>query len=107
MGGFSEVAAGLRPYPNGEPGYKEPTTSRDAAKAVASKMTVLREKVYAAICASGDCGLTSDECALVLGESILAVRPRCSELRKTGQIKPNGARRLNASKLMAKVLVKA
>lgn len=42
--------------------------------------------------------LTADECALKLGESILAVRPRVSELaKKYGFLKDSGERRSNDS----------
>jgi DNA-directed RNA polymerase specialized sigma24 family protein len=106
MGGFSDIAAGLRPYPNA-PGYKEPTTSKAAARAIARKADILREKVFAAIVTAGAQGLTPDEVAAILGEDEKAIRPRCSELRKAERIKRNGLRRVNESGLLAAVLVKA
>jgi predicted ArsR family transcriptional regulator len=38
-------------------------------------------------------GLTSDEVANILGENILAIRPRVSELRAQGKIESTGTRR--------------
>ena len=52
-------------------------------------------------------GLTADEIAMRLGESVLAVRPRVSELFHGGQIEKTGDRRLNASGLRAHVWKKA
>lgn len=40
--------------------------------------------------------LTADECAERLGESVLAIRPRCSELFKAGSIEKTERRRVNA-----------
>lgn len=51
----------------------------------------LREAVKAFF-AGGGTG-TADEVAGVLGEPILAIRPRCSELRKLGLITETGERR--------------
>jgi predicted ArsR family transcriptional regulator len=46
-----------------------------------------------------DCGqgLTADECAKALHESVLAVRPRLSELHTDGFIEDSGQRRPNLS----------
>lgn len=83
------------------PGWKEPTTSRDAAKAIAPRATVLRGRCLEAFRSRGP--MTADECAAVLGESVLAIRPRCSELRSEGLIEPTGERRANASGMRAAV----
>jgi predicted ArsR family transcriptional regulator len=48
-------------------------------------------------------GLTADEAAAKLDESVLAVRPRVSELFHAGLIEKTGERRLNASGLFAHV----
>jgi hypothetical protein len=42
-------------------------------------------------------GLTADEVAAALGESVLSIRPRMSELRRLGEIADTGDRRRNAS----------
>lgn len=87
------------------PGYKEPTTSRDAACTIAPSTPLLRERVFAAIRDAGADGLTPDECALKLGIDEKAIRPRFTELgpRHAGRIIPTGERRRNESKLKAKV----
>ena len=90
---------GDTPYP-ASPGYKEATTSKDAAKAISGRAATLRDKVFAAICAGP---VTADEVAERLGETVLAIRPRLSELRKAGWIEPSGERRKNASGVSAHV----
>jgi len=100
MGGFSEIAAGLRPYPDG-PGFKEPTTSRDAAVRISSKAATLRERALEAIWEAGSRGLTADECGAKLGEDWRAIRPRLSELAKAGKIVRTGERRTNDTGLKA------
>lgn len=80
-------------YPD-SPGYKEPTTSKAAAIAEASRSETLRERVYNLLCRME---LTADECAENLRESILSVRPRLSELRLKGRIQQTGRTRHNAS----------
>ena len=52
-------------------------------------------------------GLTADEIAARLGQSVLAVRPRVSELFHAGLIEKTGERRSNASGLSAHVWKKA
>ena len=89
------------PYPNG-PGWKSGNTSRDAAIAVSATSPLLRERVFALIRAAGPAGLTPDECAEQLGESVLGVRPRFSELAKKSRIMPTGEKRRNQSGLRAK-----
>lgn len=87
------------------PGYKEKTTSRDAAVAIKGKAAILRERVYAAIRAAGAKGLTPDQTAAAIGESVLAVRPRCSELSQEHppRIVLTGERRTNDTGLKARV----
>ena len=48
-------------------------------------------------------GLTADEIAAKLGASVLAIRPRVSELFHAGMIEKSGERRLNESGLAAHV----
>lgn len=99
---------GERPYATAyptRPGYKERTTSKDAADAVESGSSILRERAFNALCIAGEDGLTADEVASRLDESVLAIRPRITELSKANppRIVPTGARRKNESNLMAKV----
>lgn len=81
-------------YP-AEPGSKEKGgTSEAAAAGVASKTGVLRDKVLQRI---REAPSTADEVAAHLGESVLNVRPRVSELQRMARIVKTGERRPNAS----------
>jgi predicted ArsR family transcriptional regulator len=75
-------------------GYKEPTTSRENAERIekSGKAETLRQRVLSCFQASGAIA-TADEIAAFLGEHILAIRPRLSELRAKGLIEPTGERR--------------
>lgn len=84
-----------------EPGYKKPGTSSEAANSMKPRAKALRVKVLEVL-GRGAC--TADECAKKLQVSILAIRPRCSELMAQGLIERTGARRPNDSGLMADVL---
>lgn len=88
-------------------GYKEATTSREAAEAIeaAGRAGRLREAVrqwYAA----GNQG-TADECAGALGETILSIRPRVSELHHRGYLVATGERRLSSAGRSSHVWKKA
>ena len=80
-------------YPQA-PGSKRDGTSQEAADAMADKAATLRAAVRAALRVDK---LTADECAAVLGQSVLSVRPRVTELFKMGLIEDAGERRKNAS----------
>ncbi len=79
-------------YPH-RAGFKDTTTSRDAAIAieVTGKAARLRGMVLAWYQA-GNTG-TADECAHDLGEDILSIRPRVAELHKQGRVAQTGDRR--------------
>ena len=82
-------------YPE-SPGYKteHPETSKGAARAVHGAAATLRARVDALF----DTGeLTADEAAGALGESVLSVRPRVTELCRQGRLEDAGQRRRNAS----------
>lgn len=68
-------------------------TSFAAAESVDAN--TLRAKVLDALEQYGP--LTADECAAKIGASILAARPRLSELKALGKITDSGLRRQNAS----------
>lgn len=107
MGSMKDML-GDRPYTTAypaRPGYKERTTSKDAADVVEPNSSILRERAYNTLLAAGEDGLTADQVAAALDESVLAIRPRITELSKADppRIVPTGARRKNESKLMAKV----
>lgn len=86
--------------------FKEGSTSADAAHSIetAGRAELLRHRALHAIKAS-IFGFTADQAAEYMSESILAVRPRISELYKRGLIKDTGLRRKNVSGVKAKVWV--
>lgn len=88
-------------YPN-HPGAKAPGTSQEAANAERGMAATLRQIVRTLLQEHGPA--TADECALTMNESVLAVRPRLSELVKMGNIEKDGDnRRKNASGHSAQV----
>lgn len=105
VGGMKDLLGDvLARYPQA-PGFKERTTSRDAARAVAGGAGTLREQVFECLRVAGPAGLTPDEIAEKIGRTVLAIRPRVTELAKDDPpwIVPTGDRRANASGLKAKV----
>lgn len=87
-------------YPN-VPGYRVAGPSQQAATEITSKASVLRDRVEGLFLTGAT--LTADECAEALHESVLAVRPRLSELVKKGLLVNTGERRKNASGMSAAV----
>lgn len=79
-------------YPN-RAGFKDTTTSKAAADAIedSGRGLTLREKVLMLFMMGGSA--TADEVARTLNESILAIRPRVSELYKKGFLERTGMRR--------------
>ena len=88
-------------YPN-HPGAKVAGTSQDAANEMREHAPTLREQVLT-LFRNLDSRVTTDEAADFLNKSVLAIRPRFSELRAMGMIEPTGERRQNASGLFANV----
>lgn len=86
-------------YPQ-SPGFKTEGTSQQAAVAIEGKAANLRARCLAHVQAHP---CTADECAMALGETVLAVRPRFSELRTMGKISDSGKRRCNVSGRSANV----
>jgi predicted ArsR family transcriptional regulator len=80
-------------------------TSRAAGR-MSARSERLRARVLE-VFALTPSGLTADEIAAKLDESVLAVRPRVSELFHAGLIEKTGERRHNASGLPAHVWKKA
>lgn len=76
-------------YPH-NPGYKEQTTSKDAAKAISHRVGVLRARVMDILANNAS---TAKEVAKALGEEITSVRPRLTELKLIGKIGESGIRR--------------
>lgn len=86
-------------YPD-SPGFKVPGTSQAAAERIAPKALTLRNRVLEYI--NGQLmGCTADEVAAAIGESILSVRPRVSELHRMGEIVATGERFCNQSGMTA------
>lgn len=94
-----------RKYPDA-PGFKRRGTSKAAAPTI-SRAEKLRALVLAEIKKAGKRGLTADEAAGRLGESVLSIRPRVSELFRKNKIAESGERRKNASGVNASVWVVA
>lgn len=76
-------------YPDA-PGYRNPTTSRDAAQAIRPKASCLREKVLATLKEHGP--MTTVQLAAHLGWPYESLQPRTSELKAQDQIIDSGKR---------------
>lgn len=76
-----------REYPE-TPGFKERTTSREAARKIAPRAQTLRDQVLITLRVAWPGGLTADEVARKIGKREFSVRPRLSELRTAGEIMP-------------------
>lgn len=88
-----------------EPGFTERTTSKAAAAKMAPRAPTLRGLVLVAITDVWPAGLTADEAAEAVGATVLAVRPRLSELKAMGKIIPTAITRPNISGVEARVMV--
>jgi hypothetical protein len=88
-------------YPN-QPGHRRTATSKAAAEAIKPRAPTLRDQVLALL-KFYEAGLTADECAKQLGNSILGIRPRLSELKTLGKIYDSGITRANESGVQASV----
>jgi len=77
----------IRAHPDGVRAH-----STDSERARAAR---LEDRVVEELEASGP--MTADECAEALGETPGAVRPRFSQLRARGSVRPTGRRRRNVS----------
>ena len=86
-------------YPDAA-GYKKAGTSQEAAKSIEPAAKLLRQRVLEVLRREPK---TADEVAAYLGENILSIRPRLSELSKRGQIEETGDRRRNGSGKFAAV----
>lgn len=87
-------------YPD-SPGFKERTTSRDAAEAIKPTAGTLRSMVLMFFEHLGP--MTPDELAHWMVRSVLSIRPRVTELYRMGLIERTGERRKNASGMKAHV----
>ena len=83
-------------YPD-RPGWKARDTSIQAAEDMTPRAVTLRDGARRAIEDAGRWGRTADEAATALGRTVLAIRPRVTELAALGLIRDSGLRRANAS----------
>ena len=79
--------------------FKRAGTSSDAAAAIAPRAGTIRYRILTALAEHGP--MTPDTCAARIGNGILGVRPRFSELRAAGFIKQTDRKRPNLSGLNA------
>lgn len=80
-------------YPH-SPGFKSRETSATAAAEISADAPTLRESCLTILQSAN---LTADEVADRLDKSVLAIRPRITELAKLGKILDSGERRPNLS----------
>jgi len=76
------------------PGFKRHGTSEEAAHSMIPELSFLRGECLKAIAALDS---TADEVATVVGRTVLAIRPRITELNKLELIYDSGLRRKNDS----------
>jgi DNA-binding IclR family transcriptional regulator len=88
-------------YPDA-PGVKVSGPSEQAAEAISGTANKMRAAVLAQF-SQYPAGATADEIARDLNLSVLSVRPRVSELNRTGKMRQTGARRRNESGMTATV----
>ena len=93
-------------YP-ANPGFKTSGTSAAAAESMAQSAPVLRDRVLAYLKQCGYAGSTPDACAEELGETVLAIRPRFTELKHAGKIRETKLTEKNASGRSASVYMHA
>lgn len=85
-------------YPPIGVGFKVEGPSREAAEAIAPKVTGLRLDVLKSLNTAGERrgpsfpGMSSDELAAAMGKTPFSIRPRFSELARFGFIEETGAR---------------
>lgn len=90
-------------YPR-RPGYRDHSTSREAAIKMRSRSETLRE-VVRELLRRNPSGLTVHEGAALADAMVPAIQPRFSELHALGEIKRSDERRRNASGMTAAVWV--
>jgi hypothetical protein len=74
-------------YPDA-PGFKESTTSREAASKVAPRARAICDRILVELQSVLPGGLTADEIAVRIGRSPFYIRPRISEMKARGEIVP-------------------
>ena len=76
-------------------GYKEQSTSKEAAAKVDSRAAILRTEAIEVFKRKGSYGATCEEVAEIMNEDITSIRPRITELKLLEYIIDSGDRRLN------------
>ena len=71
-------------YPE-SPGWKSAGASKEAARSITSHAKTVRDRVHCFLKDRYPSTFSADQIADNLGESILTVRPRVSELSRNGQ----------------------
>lgn len=87
-------------YPS-SPGWKVAGASKDAAQSISSHAKTVRDRVHRFLKDRYPSAFSADQIADQLGESILTIRPRVSELGRDGQIEAVTERRKNKSGMSA------
>lgn len=88
-------------------GFKTKGTSEAAAESMQKAAPLLRDRILAHLKQCGYAGSTPDACADALGETVLAVRPRFTELKHAGKIRETALTEKNASGRSANVYLHA
>ena len=91
-------------YPDAA-GHRGVDTSIAAAASINPALPRLQSSVLGVIVGAGQHGSTADEVAVALGWERFRVRPRTSELRKSGRIIDSGRRRDSQSGIASIVWV--
>lgn len=87
-------------YPH-QPGHRRAATSKAGADSVRAKAPTLRDQALEYIKRMDMWGATADECAEFMDKSVLAIRPRVTELSRLGKIYDAGVTRKNKSGVSA------
>lgn len=90
-------------YPHAPGAKGQAETGYQAADAIEAQVAALSLQALKAIDAAGQRGVTADEAAAYAGVSILAMRPRLSELKAKNLVRDSGIRRRNDSGRLAVV----
>jgi hypothetical protein len=91
----------LTAYPE-RPNFKTTGPSEQAASRIASSVKAMHGRILDLLKTTPD-GLSADEIGEALAMSPLCVRPRVSELRRSGEITATAVRRRNQSGMSATV----
>lgn len=94
-----ELWAATASYPMAA-GFKTGGTSAEAAKKIHAARL---QRAALRVLQTHPSGMTADEIASELGESILSIRPRVSELKRQGLVEKTRERRRNHSGMSASV----